>query len=376
MITDFVDRRRLLFSNFVLIAGIAMLAFTLVATLGTQCAQAASGSCSVGDSETLTSNIIINEDGDDADSRIEGDTDANLVYVDAGNDRVGIGTSTPATLFEVDGAATFATVGVGAVSDPLSQFNLNPTFSATTPVVFLLEGAITSTDDGGAPKFAQFGASGASITTAFSGADTVARISTLELFEPNITLGATGGQDVVTSAQTLYVGDAPTEATAGGNHAISMPSGAFNVSDGQGTSGEQLTSGGQDANVTWTSAASIRSSKRNITPNSGSTDALQKMIDAQVYNFKYKPTTWKTVTQTDRKGNVYEVRIPVDRVPSTGDFDTTYVGIMADEVPWAMHYNGTVLNPINTFGYTVLAIQELNALIEDLDARIAVLEGR
>lgn len=266
-------------------------------------------------------------------------------------------------------------IGFGAVADASTFLNINPTFSRTTPVVFLLEGAVTSTDDGGAPKFAQIGGSGASITTAFAGADTVVRISTVEVFEPNITLGATGGQDVVTSAQTLYIGDAPTEATAGGNHAISMPSGAFNVSDGQGTAGEQLTSGGQDANVTWTSAASVRSSKKEIVPNTATADALAKMIAAGVYQFKYKPTTWKTVEQIDRKGNVYKVRIPVDRVPSTGDFDTTYVGIMADEVPWAMHYNGTVLNPINTFGYTVLAIQELNALIEDLDARIAVLEA-
>jgi hypothetical protein len=35
--------------------------------------------------------LTINEGGGDNDTRIEGDTDANLFYVDAGNDRVGIG---------------------------------------------------------------------------------------------------------------------------------------------------------------------------------------------------------------------------------------------------------------------------------------------
>jgi len=52
---------------------------------------------------TLTNNLVINEDGDDYDIRIEGDTEANLVYIDAGNDRVGIGTNTPSVLFEVGG---------------------------------------------------------------------------------------------------------------------------------------------------------------------------------------------------------------------------------------------------------------------------------
>lgn len=50
--------------------------------------------------------IIVNETGADVDSRIEGDTDANLVYVDAGNDRVGIGTATPGTKLDVNGTLT------------------------------------------------------------------------------------------------------------------------------------------------------------------------------------------------------------------------------------------------------------------------------
>ena len=41
---------------------------------------------------------VFNESGADVDFRIEGDTLANLFYVDAGNDRIGIGTSSPDTL--------------------------------------------------------------------------------------------------------------------------------------------------------------------------------------------------------------------------------------------------------------------------------------
>ena len=50
---------------------------------------------------------IFNEDGADVDFRIEGDTEANLFYVDAGNDRIGIGgTTTPDTILEITDGGT------------------------------------------------------------------------------------------------------------------------------------------------------------------------------------------------------------------------------------------------------------------------------
>jgi len=44
---------------------------------------------------------VFNESGANVDFRIEGDSDANLFYVDAGNDRIGIGTASPGELLEV-----------------------------------------------------------------------------------------------------------------------------------------------------------------------------------------------------------------------------------------------------------------------------------
>ena len=67
---------------------------------------------------------IFNQDGADVDFRIEGDTEANLFFVDASTDRVGIGTATPGALLNVvqdqNGATTLLinnnTAGTAAVA--------------------------------------------------------------------------------------------------------------------------------------------------------------------------------------------------------------------------------------------------------------------
>jgi len=50
-----------------------------------------------------TTNLVVNEIGAVFNVRIEGDTDANLLFTDATNDRVGVGTITPAQKLDVVG---------------------------------------------------------------------------------------------------------------------------------------------------------------------------------------------------------------------------------------------------------------------------------
>lgn len=56
--------------------------------------------------------VTINDTARDADTRIEGDTEPNLIFVDASTDRVGFGTNTPTTRVEVDGVIS-GTAGTG-----------------------------------------------------------------------------------------------------------------------------------------------------------------------------------------------------------------------------------------------------------------------
>ena len=53
--------------------------------------------------ELAASGTVFNEDGADVDFRIEGDTQANLFHVDAGNDRIGIRTDSPESVLDVRG---------------------------------------------------------------------------------------------------------------------------------------------------------------------------------------------------------------------------------------------------------------------------------
>jgi hypothetical protein len=52
------------------------------------------------------SSVVVNDGGEDVNFRVEGDTNENMLFVDAGNNRVGIGTNSPSVTFEVSGATS------------------------------------------------------------------------------------------------------------------------------------------------------------------------------------------------------------------------------------------------------------------------------
>ena len=107
---------------------------------------------------------------------------------------------------------------------------------------------------------------------------------------------------------------------------------------------------GANSVSSWQAEASLRELK-DIGKQHSAQDALDKILGTRVYDFRYKTGA------------------------GTGDTETEYVGVIADEAPWAMHYGGGVVNPINALGYTVLAFQAMGAEIKALRAEVAALKG-
>lgn len=64
------------------------------------------GTVSAGALLDVRGTVIFNEDGGDFDVRFEGDTDANLFFLDASTNRIGIGSNSPTTKLHVVGDAT------------------------------------------------------------------------------------------------------------------------------------------------------------------------------------------------------------------------------------------------------------------------------
>ena len=96
-----------------------------------------------------TTNLVINEIGAIFNVRIEGDTDANLLYTDATNSRVGIGTISPAEKLDVVG-----NIKLSGNVIPASGFGIDFAATSGTGTSELLndyeEGIWTPTDTSGA----------------------------------------------------------------------------------------------------------------------------------------------------------------------------------------------------------------------------------
>lgn len=158
---------------------------------------------------------------------------------------------------------------------------------------------------------------------------------------------------VLTTAMTISAAQLVTLASAAvtGNLKLNLTLEAG--ADGVGADGEQLTSGGAAAETDWSAAGSLPEFKKVLRERDDAEEALKLLVSTPVYDFQYK-------TRDEYEGDF-------DHPITTGDTKTQYVGVMADEAPWAMHHGGKILNPINAFGYTLLALKALTAKVERLE---------
>lgn len=181
-----------------------------------------------------------------------------------------------------------------------------------------------------------------------------ARFNGTEVFDFDI-------NDLAVAVATVFASTVQTGAltmasgTSTGNFTLSntLTAGA----DGVGADGEQLTSGGAAAECDWAAAGSLREFKKILGIRDDADQVLEDLVATPVYDFQYR-------SKDEYEGDL-------DHPMTTGDRETKYTGIMADEAPWAMHFKGRILNPINTFGYTLLAIKGLYNRIGQLEAQLA-----
>ena len=92
-----------------------------------------------------TTNLVINEIGAVFNVRIEGDTDANLFYTDATNDKVGIGTASPAEKLDVVGKIKVSDNIVIGTSGKGIDFSATPGTGTSELLADYEEGAWTPT---------------------------------------------------------------------------------------------------------------------------------------------------------------------------------------------------------------------------------------
>ena len=65
----------------------------------------------------LDGGVVINESSADADFRVESNGNANMLFVDGGNDRVGIGTSSPSSILNINANAPIITIDCASDQD-------------------------------------------------------------------------------------------------------------------------------------------------------------------------------------------------------------------------------------------------------------------
>jgi len=274
--------------------------------------------------------IRFNEAQANVDFVIEADGFDNLLHADASLGGITIGASHDAGfLFQVRGSHTLGVNGAAAM-------RIAPTLTMGS----------------GENHYGLYIA--ASMVEHSSGTHAV--VTALGVQPPNITDNAA----TTTTASTLHIFGAPTEGT--NNYAIFVDSGSVRF-DGslwvestptEGSSGEQLTSGGSAAVMTWAAASSLRDYKHVHDPLAPQ-DALDRILGTTAYNFRYRD--W-----TKAKG--------ASRMVTTGDYRTEYAGVMADEMPEVMHHEGRIFSPVSAFGYTVAAFHAVQAQIDTLRGQL------
>lgn len=185
---------------------------------------------------SLDGAVVVNDSGADKDFRVEGDTDANLIFADASTDRVGIGTNTPTVKLDVSGDSS-------------------------------LNGAVVINEAGADKDFRVEGDTDANLITADASADAVG----IGTATPGSKLDVKGTLRL-SGSSSGYVGLAP--ASAAGSTTYTLPS-------ADGSNGQALVTNGSGT-LSWAAAGISASSANTFTARQtfqGSTSVLAMGIE-------------------------------------------------------------------------------------------------
>ena len=83
-----------------------------------------------------TGNVAINDNSADQDFRVESDNQTHMLFVDAGNDRVGMGLAAPAATLDILDGGTFRNTRLLTVSSASNPLNLTEAAHAGRYVIY------------------------------------------------------------------------------------------------------------------------------------------------------------------------------------------------------------------------------------------------
>ncbi len=174
------------------------------------------------------------------------------------------------------------------------------------------------------------------------GANSVSEVGRFS-FASGLTLGVAGTKlGVLTLSGNTSGTVTISTAAAAGDWAMTLP-------PDNGDAGEQLQTDGNGV-TTWEAAGSLRAVKQLLAEVSDRADSvLERLMGTAVYQFRYR----------------HGAR------PTTGDHDTVYTGVLAEDLPEVMHHGGRIFSPVSAFGELLLGLKALALRVARLEGRLS-----
>jgi len=276
---------------------------------------------------------VFNEGGANVDFKIEGDTVANLFYLDASTDRIGIGTATPSTKLDINLGADDSVIATSTDAGSFYQ----------------------STDNTGSTLFGNQGASGLiSVDPSNAVADSLFQIiidgseKARMIAAGNLSLGTTS---VLSNALLTVQGG--TTAAICTNATDAADRNAIVFRNTNGDVGSINTNGSATA---YNTSSDYRIKENEVAIS----DGITRLKTLKPYRFNFKADPAKTVDGFF----AHEVTAVPEAITGTKD------AVDSDNKPILQGIDQSKLVPLLT-----AALQEAIAKIETLEAKVAVLEG-